>query len=66
VSVYQIVLDERAEDRLTEVKTGFKLASDRGAFIVAISLAAELSHHVDSQGCINLLDGSKIRVRDVE
>lgn len=66
MSSYQITLDEKAEERLVEVKKGFKLVSDRGAFIIAISLAAELSHHIDSYGCLALLDGTKIRVCDIE
>lgn len=65
MSAYQITLDEKAEERLTEVKDGFGLVTDRGAFIIAISLAAELTRYVDSNGCISLLDGTKIRVRDV-
>lgn len=62
---FQLTLDDEASARLEEIKSGFHLESDRGALIVALGLAAELSHHIDYNGCIHLMDGTKIKVRDV-
>jgi len=59
---FQITLDDAALKKLSEIKEGFGLVSDRGAFIVALSLAAEISHHIDGNGYLSLLDGTKIKM----
>ncbi len=59
---FQITLDDAAIEKLGEIKQGFNLISDRGAFIVAIALAAEVSHHLDGNGYLSLLDGTKIKM----
>jgi hypothetical protein len=68
MSVYQVHLDDVAQTQLDQIKNDYAAPTDRAGFDLAISLAAQLSEHIDTGGYIRVLNGATvvaIKVRGV-